>query len=147
MYFASVVESAYRIGGDCTARTMWQQDTVKAFHREALDKKSMKFDCDCAERAEGIAWATAFNANMDYRREIYDTYTTKLVGRPLWNQYQQVKCMLDKLRNQENLKAKDIEGRTFGCAYARYPKEPEMADNISQALTCVYLKRGFSKCE
>ncbi|WKY02268.1 hypothetical protein Q1695_015921 [Nippostrongylus brasiliensis] len=135
-----------RIGGGCTARTTWQKSTVIDFHKEALDKHNMRFHCDCAERAEGIAWATSRKGIMGYDVARYDVYTTSLVGRPLWNQYHQVQCMLDKLRNQENLKQENIDGRMFGCAYARTPEEPEMADNVSQALTCVYLKHGYNEC-
>ncbi|VDL75550.1 unnamed protein product [Nippostrongylus brasiliensis] len=70
--------------------------------------------------------------------------TVVRTGRPLANQYDQLRCMLDKLKNEHANQIKNVveNGVKFGCAYTRTPEAPKIMDNVSQALTCVYAKYG-----
>ncbi|WKY02267.1 hypothetical protein Q1695_015920 [Nippostrongylus brasiliensis] len=125
--------------GRCTDLTTWQQSTVQEFQDRLVS--GTKFECDCAERAEGIAWAATINANRDNYEKVYHVFTTTLKGRPLANQYDQLRCMLDKLKNEhsDQIRQNVKKGMTYGCAYTRTPKAPAIMDNVSQALTCVYV--------
>ncbi|WKY02217.1 hypothetical protein Q1695_015884 [Nippostrongylus brasiliensis] len=131
-------------GGGCTRWTDWQRSTIEEMHAHLRLNTDVQFECDCAERAEGIAWVESINGRTDSYSNIYYVFTTKLNSTPLHNPYDQVRCMFDKLRNEKMPQMKRIIDRTnnvkfYGCAYATASRKTLDANGkVSQALTCIY---------
>ncbi|VDL76554.1 unnamed protein product [Nippostrongylus brasiliensis] len=103
--------------------------------------KVITLDCDCAERAEGIASAIAHGGRTDDYSGIYYIVTTTANGTPLRHPSEQVKCMLDELFKEKNSLLTRIigwtKGKHYGCSYARYPESVDEG-NVSLALTCIF---------
>ncbi|WKY02251.1 hypothetical protein Q1695_015904 [Nippostrongylus brasiliensis] len=138
-FIATLFRASSSHVGKCTPRTEFQLP----FINDVFGSYGMTLDCDCVERAEGIASAKAHGGITDDYSGIYHIVTTTAKGTPLRHPQEQVKCMLDELFKEQNSLLTRIigwtKGKHYGCSYARYPISGDEG-NVSLALTCIFFK-------